>query len=99
MKTITIKKDWYHTINAKIYGEALEYLPYGQAHIIRHSNGDIDLISYTTRVASILSNGNIQCYGLFSATTRKHISAFAKQFNYCYNDFKQAYLNSINKEA
>ena len=31
----------------------------------------------------------IKCYGLYSATTRKHISAFAKEHDLQFTDFKE----------
>ena len=40
--------------------------------------------------AVVLEDGYrlIRCYGLYSATTRKHISAFAKENGLTYQDFK-----------
>lgn len=98
MKTITIKKNGWYTINKKVYAEPLEKMPCSQAYIIRNDEG-VHLISYTTHVASILNDGKIICYGLYSNTTRRHIGAFASQFNLSFCDFKKAYLNSINKEV
>ena len=76
-----------------IFGKALKYLPYGQAVAQHLDDGSIKLVSYRTDVALIKPNGDIECYGLFSATTRKHISAFAREYGYKYADFKKAYLN------
>lgn len=54
-----------------------------------YDNGDIDMYSYNTRVISI-SNGNIECTGLYSATTRKHIGLFVREYlpKFDYYDMK-----------
>ena len=68
----------------------LNAMPYAQAHIEIHNN-TYYLFSYVTLVATVRYDGNekwIACYGLYSQTTRKHISAFAKEHNLAYNDFK-----------
>lgn len=71
----------------------LSAMPYAQAHIEIDDNGDIALFSYVTRVATLTADGWLTIYGLYSATTRKHISAFCKE--YCgvvaYQDAKAAY--------
>lgn len=80
-----------------IYGKALKYLPHGQAVAQHLNDGSIKLVSYRTDVALIKPNGGIECYGLFSATTRRHISAFSREYGYTYQDFKQAYLNGFKR--
>lgn len=79
MKNITIKK--------------LSTMPYAQAHIEIMPDGSKQLFSYVTRVLEVDNEGFVTVYGLYSATTRKHISAFAKEYlaplNY-YN-LKEAY--------
>lgn len=48
-----------------------------------HDNGDIDFISYSTRVISIRGRGSkrmIECTGTYSATTRKQISYFMREY-------------------
>ena len=79
-----------------IYGRALKYLPYAQAVVIDLADGSQKLVSYRTDVALIKPNGDIECYGLFSNTTRKHISAFARENGFTYYDFKNAYLSEKN---
>lgn len=71
----------------------LSAMPYTQAHIEIANDGSICLFSYTTLVASIDADGWCCCYGLYSQTTRKHISAFAKEYAnpLTYFDFKRAY--------
>ena len=51
---------------------------YGKARIVEHENGDKDLISYTTTVASI-KNNILYVYGWFSQTTARHINEFLLQ--------------------
>ena len=68
----------------------LKTMPYAQAHIEIHDNPQY-LFSYYTLVATVRTeNGEkwIRCYGLYSATTRKHISAFAKENGLQFTDFK-----------
>ena len=65
----------------------LKNMPYAQAKIMENEN-TIALISYKTTVVEIgKKNGWVRCYGTFSQTTRKHISAFCKEMgmglDYC----------------
>lgn len=64
----------------------LSNMPYAQAHVIHHTDGSLDLISYTTKVAHISHDGWLEIYGLYSMTTRKHLSAFVKE--YAWPDFE-----------
>lgn len=68
----------------------LKTMPYAQAHIEIHDDTAY-LFSYYTLVASVREQDGekwIRCYGLYSKTTRKHISAFAKEYGLTYQDFK-----------
>ena len=68
----------------------LSKMPYAKAYVVEE-NKNLKLYSYTTLVAEIKKvncEDWLACYGLFSATTRKHISAFAKENGYTYQDFK-----------
>lgn len=58
----------------------LSVMPYAQAHVYIDSFGDIHLISYTTIVAKLTHNGLLIVYGLYSATTRRHIGAFMREY-------------------
>lgn len=60
--------------------------PYAQAKVIELDDGTIQLISYTTTVANITPEGYVTLTGLYSMTTRKHISAFAKEW--CRTDYQ-----------
>ena len=58
----------------------LKSMPYAQAKIVANET-TICLVSYTTTVIGIdLVEGWVYCYGTYSQTTRKHISAFCKEF-------------------
>lgn len=72
----------------------LEYCPYGQCGVNIHEDGTIELYSYTTMVIRIKDNW-LYCTGTYSATTRKHIGCFLKEYaprvsyytvKQCYND-------------
>lgn len=77
----------YTTVN---YDRKLQYCPYGSAGVNTYSDGTIALISYTTRVIEIDRKGWMTCTGTYSATTRKHIHAFLKEYapTFCYADIK-----------
>jgi hypothetical protein len=76
-----------------IIKEKLKAMPYAQAHIVRRTN-TIVLVSYTTEVAAIVG-GQLIVNGLYSATTRKHISAFCRQFGTDYQTAKECYLRGL----
>ena len=72
----------------------LKAMPYAQATVKRFPN-HVVLTSYTTDVAEIVG-GVLKVYGLYSQTTRKHISAFVKE--YCrinYEVAKHCYTNNL----
>lgn len=76
-----------------IIKEKLKAMPYAQAHIVRRTNAII-LVSYTTEVAEI-RGGCLVVNGLYSATTRKHISAFCRQFGTDYQTAKKCYIEKL----
>ena len=75
----------------------LSAMPYAQAHVEIDDNGNIYLISYVTLVAGIKADGTCFCNGTYSATTRKHISAFAREYAapLTYYSFKMMYEENI----
>lgn len=73
--------------------EKLKAMPYAQA-TIRRSMNVITLTSYATDVAEI-RGGVLRVFGLYSATTRKHISAFARQFGADYTVAKKCYVDGV----
>lgn len=62
------------------YDERLKYCPYGSAGVMFGADGSISLYSYTTRIITIDNDGWMDCTGTYSATTRKHIGAFLKEY-------------------
>ena len=58
----------------------LAKMPYAQAKVIIMDNGAIVLRSYYTDVALIQADGWLSINGLYSATTRKHISEFMRDY-------------------
>lgn len=58
----------------------LTNMPYAQAKVVIDENNAITLISYTTTVVVIDPQGWLTCSGTYSQTTRKHISAFMKEY-------------------
>ena len=71
----------------------LTAMPYAQAHIEIDNDRNIHLFSYVTLVATITNDGWLTVYGLHSMTTRKHISAFMKEYGgvLAYDSAKAAY--------
>lgn len=65
----------------------LSAIPYGQVKVTIDDKGNVALISYTTQVAQIYE-GWLSINGLYSATTRKHIGAFVRE--YCGLDYQTA---------
>ena len=62
---------------------------YAQAHMEPIFNG-LALYSYDTMVAEV-RNGWLKIYGLYSMTTRKHISWFMRELGFNYQLAKQLY--------
>ena len=65
-----------------------------QCLVIEYDNGDYDLISYSTNVIKVRFKGGkrfIECTGLYSATTRRHIGWFCYEYlpDLCYYDIKE----------
>lgn len=58
----------------------LSAMPYAQAHVEIDEGNGAHLFSYVTRVADLDSEGWLTIYGLYSMTTRKHISAFLREY-------------------
>ena len=80
----------------------LAKMPYAQAHIEIDSENNISLWSYRTLVATINNEGWLTVYGLYSNTTRRHISAFMAEYtDFDYYMAKKAYEGgyTINLET
>ena len=74
----------------------LTKMPYAQAKVIIMDNGAIVLRSYYTDVSLIQSDGWLSINGLYSATTRKHIGSFMREYaNSNYQLAKMLYENKM----
>lgn len=72
----------------------LQYCPYGKCYAVFDEYGAISLVSYSTTVIVIDPSGWLTCSGTYSATTRKHIGAFMKEFTpFSYHTAKDAFIN------
>ena len=73
----------------------LDRQPHAQAGINIHNDGRKDLISYSTLVCTVDKDGWLTCRGLYSKTTRCHISSFIREVapNFSYYDAKRCYEN------
>lgn len=58
--------------------EKLSAMPYAQAKVAITHNGSY-LVSYST-LAALVKDGWLIVNGLYSATTRRHIGAYAKEY-------------------
>ena len=58
----------------------LKKMPYANAYVRIDPDGAITLVSYTTEVVRISADGWIEVTGLYSATTRRHISRFMEEY-------------------
>lgn len=76
----------------------LVYLPTTKnAGVIAYPDGTILLRSYKTIVAEI-HDGWISCNGTYSATTRRHLGAFAKEFGTSYQTLKALFENNFQMD-
>ena len=73
----------------------LEIMPYAQAAVRVYENGSAVLVSYVTEVASIDADGWVRVRGLYSMTTRRHLSAFAREYRVTYADLKKCYEQGL----
>ena len=73
----------------------LAYCPTGSCHVWING-GHIKLWSYHTLVIDYVPGDTLVCTGTYSATTRKHISAFMREYvpGYTYHDAKRAFENN-----
>ena len=70
----------------------LSAMPYAQATVRKYEDGTIVLQSYSTADAYIEPDGRLYIRGLYSATTRRHIGAFVKEYaNLDYQTAKRIY--------
>ena len=58
----------------------LSKIPYANAYVKIDNDGTTTLVSYVTPVVAIGADGWIKCNGLYSMTTRRHISRFMDEY-------------------
>lgn len=63
--------------------------------MIHHTDGAVSLISYQTQVAHIDRDGWLSVYGLYSATTRKHLGWFMRAYGFTYQLAKQLVADGL----
>lgn len=54
-----------------------------QCHVIVHADNSVEFISYTTKVIEIIYKAGkrlVKCTGLYSATTRRQIGWFLREY-------------------
>lgn len=70
---------------------------YSKCHVEIDGMGGIHFISYKTEVITVSPAGWLACYGLYSATTRKQIGWFMRE--YCspltFRDAKRCYYDNM----
>lgn len=59
----------------------LKLMPSAQAGIVRESDGGISLMSYATKVATVDGEGWLTCRGTYSASTRRHLNRWMREFD------------------
>ena len=75
-----------------MYIKNLNSMPYAQASV-HYDSGRLVLRSYSTDVV-VVENDWLMVTGLYSATTRRHIGAFMKEYNFGdYQTAKMLYEN------
>lgn len=65
-----------------------------QVKICEYDNGAVVLVSYTTAVISINTEGWLEVSGLYSRTTIKHIGWFMHELGFSYQLAKQLYIDN-----
>jgi hypothetical protein len=74
----------------------LQAIPYGQCFVEIVDEKNFYLWSYRTLVVKV-ENNFVTVNGLYSATTRRHIGAFAKEYlNMGYQEIKRLYQENIS---
>lgn len=58
----------------------LHFMPYANARVTLFEDGTIQLTSYNTITCVINAEGDLLVTGLYSATTRRHIGAFMREY-------------------
>lgn len=96
-KTVREQYGIFQNIEHVTYDNRLKYCPYGSAGVNNDGKGNLTLVSYTTPVCFLTNDGWLTCTGTYSATTRKHIGAFMKEYapGFGYYTAKECYEKRI----
>lgn len=73
----------------------LKVMPHAQAKVLHKEDGSKELVSYTTKAATLTADGwlTIDCW--CSPTTRRHIAAFIDEYVYgCKSRAEQSRANT-----
>ena len=73
-------------------------MEYAQAGILYEPGAEF-LVSYETIVAEITADRWVHVYGLFSATTRKHLARWGRLHGIAYAELKFAYEKGVEINA
>lgn len=85
--------DYYRTKKRVTVDKRLPGMEYAQVGILYEPACEF-LVSYETLVAELTSDGWVTVYGLFSATTRKHLSRWGRLHGIGYYTLKRLYEKS-----
>lgn len=96
-KKINAGLDGYTMVYYVTYEHALRYMPNASAGVRKLCDGRTILTSYYTDVCEIDGEGWLTVYGLYSATTRRHIGAFLKEYanGASYDIAKRCYYDGL----
>lgn len=87
----------YGQFSSEVTKKPLQKMPYAQAEVITIGTST-RLVSYNT-IAAEITNNILTIYGLYSATTRKHISAFVSEYaNMQYQTARFLYENNLRMD-
>jgi len=76
--------------------KVLKKMPYANAHVRIDRDGAVTLVSYVTEVVRISADGWMEVTGLYSATTRRHISRFMDEYtDKDYYFAKKLYMDGV----
>ena len=88
----TYKVDHYYSTKTVRCEKALDSMPYAKCGVDTLKDGTILFYSYETLVISVSPTGWLECTGTYSATTRKQIGRFMREyFGMSYYDAKAAF--------
>lgn len=84
---------YYEKVVEVVVDRRLREMPHAQCGVRIDGHGGITFVSYDTEVITIDPMGWLTCTGTYSATTRKQMGKFLKEYapNVTYHDAKRCY--------